>query len=52
MNDDYSDLYKQSVEDLGSGGYCDLAAAVLREFVVLRLRRTFKILLSLTPSEE
>ena len=32
MNDDYSDLYGQPVEALGSGGYCDLAAEVLREF--------------------
>lgn len=32
MNDDYSDLHKDPIESLGTGGYCDLAADVLREF--------------------
>lgn len=32
MNDDYSDLHEDSIESLGTEGYCDLAADVLREF--------------------
>ncbi|MCF7788292.1 MAG: hypothetical protein K9N47_19370 [Prosthecobacter sp.] len=32
MNNAYSDLYEDSVENLGTQGYCDLVADVLREF--------------------
>ncbi len=31
MTDDYRDIYETPVEQLGTGGYCDLAAVVLRE---------------------